>query len=174
MGCCRPHLTDSERPAPPAVVGPAEKKNGDQRELERFVVMAIFIAWFERTDAACIRPFTCFAHVLTAKSTFWNHNFHKMAFATPFSSFDQPPCWFEDSLREFFLDSVRWFEEGVASKLTTINLPCRSFKPERSISVEGVHPFVFVDSFGKKIREEEIRHHPPCDNLHYEVDSLAR
>ena len=98
-----------------------------------------------------------------------------MAFATPFSSFDQPPCLSKDSLREFFLDSVRSFEEGVASKLTTINLPRRSFfKPERSISVEGVHPFIFVDSFGKKFREEEVRHHPPCDNLHYEVDSLVR
>ena len=99
-----------------------------------------------------------------------------MAFETPFKTYkSMEPSSSLEVLRDFFVDSVRTFETTVASKLASINHPRRSFlKPERCIQIEGVHPFVFTDSFGMKFVGREVVHVPPTDHLHYQVQSLVR
>ena len=97
-------------------------------------------------------------------------------FETPFKSFTaEGPDLSYDFLKEFFVDSVRAFEEVVSTKIRSINLPRRSFmRPERSIALEGVHVSVFIESFGKKFQGREILHSAGEDKLQYEVHSLNR
>ena len=94
----------------------------------------------------------------------------------PFKSYkSMEPSSSVEVLRDFFVDAVRSFETAVLNKLAAINHPRRSFlKPERSVQLDGVHPYVFTDSFGMKFVGSEVVHVPPTDQLHYEVRSLAR
>ena len=51
-----------------------------------------------------------------------------MAFETPFSSLSETgPDLNYEFLRDFFVDKLRSFEKQFAQKLTSINLPRRSF-----------------------------------------------
>ena len=102
--------------------------------------------------------------------------FTAMAFETPFSSLsNEGPDLSLEFLRGFYVDKLRSFEEQLAQKLRNINLPRRSFaQPERSVRLEDVHVSTFVESFGKKMLDSEIKHSSPTEKLCYEVGTLDR
>lgn len=99
-----------------------------------------------------------------------------MDYETPLKSFSAGgPDLSSDFLREFFVDMVRSFEENVIRKLRSINHPRRSFfQPERTIHLDGVHRFLFVESFAKKLGTFEICHTPPTDKLRYNISCFMR
>ena len=100
-----------------------------------------------------------------------------MAFETAFKSFSQDgPDYSVDFYREFYVQHVRAFETLVVQKLRNINHPRRSFsRPDRSIRLDDVHQYTFVESLGKKMLGSEIRHQPPRpEKLLYEVCTLER
>ena len=79
-----------------------------------------------------------------------------------------------DFLKEFYVDQVVKFDEAVGQRLTTINHRRWSFcRPERSVHLDDVHPFVFVEPFGKKMLDEEILPKPPCEKLPYGILSMV-
>ena len=100
-----------------------------------------------------------------------------MAFQTPFSSFSsrsEGPDFSYDFLRDFYVNCVRRFETELQHKLRSINLPRRSFlRPERTVQLD-VHTSIFLESFGKKMMDSEIRHVPLTDKLQYDVTLLSR